>query len=91
MPINNRFSASGPSPLSPALAHYDGDALESNTVDLPEVVREIYVGVGGDVKFTDTSGFTGTFKNVPSGATLTGFFTRLWATGTTASSIVLGV
>lgn len=91
MPIPNRFSASGPSPLSPALAHFPGDPLESDTVDLPEVCREIYVGVGGDVKVSDTSGAAVTFKNVPAGSFLTGFFTRIWATGTTASSIVIGV
>lgn len=91
MPIPNRFSASGPNPLSPALAHIDGDIAKSDTADLAEVCREIYVGVGGDVKFTDTSGFTGTFRNVPSGASLTGFFTRIWATGTSATSLIVGV
>lgn len=91
MPIQNRFLTNATSPLSPALAHYAGDPLESDTVDLTEVCREIYVGVGGDVKVSDTSGATVTFKNVPAGSFLTGFFTRLWATGTTASNIVLGV
>jgi len=91
MPIPNRFSASGPSPLSPAMGHYDGDAAKSDSTDLAEVCREIYVGVGGDVKVSDTSGAAVTFKNVPAGSFLTGFFTRIWATGTTASSIVIGV
>ena len=91
MPIANRFSNNAVSPLSPALAHYDGDALKSDATDLPEVCREIYVGVGGDVKFTDSSGFTGTFKNVPDGAFLSGFFARVWVTGTSASYLILGV
>lgn len=77
-------------PLSPALGHLDGDAAKSDTVNLTDTVREVYVGVGGDVKLTDTSGFTGVWKNVPSGGTIVGFFTRLWSTGTTASSIILG-
>lgn len=88
---SNRFKYHQESANSPALAHYDGDVVKHDTNELPEVCREIYVGVGGDVKFTDTSGFTGTFKNVASGSTLNGFFARLWSTGTTATSIVLGV
>lgn len=91
MPIANRFTPNGASQITPAQAHYDGDSAKSDTVDLPEVCREIYVGVGGDVKVTDTSGFTGIFKNVPSGSALTGFFTRIWSTGTTATSLIAGV
>lgn len=87
----SRFTNFTGSTIDPALAHYNGDTLKSDSNDLPEVCREIYVGTGGDVKFTDSSGFTGTFRNVPSGASLTGFFARVWATGTTATHLILGV
>lgn len=89
MPKNRFSNAATNNPLMPAVAHFN--VVPSDTDDLPEVIREISIGVGGNVTVTDTSGWTGTFYNRPSGDVITGFFTRIWATGTTATSLVAGV
>ena len=62
--------------------------VPSDTVDLSDVCRRIHVGVGGDLK-VDMKGIgTVTFKNIPTGGEKTGAFTRVYATGTTATDMV---
>ncbi len=59
----------------------------SDSTDLAEDARFLYVGVAGHVKVTTAGGSTVTFSNVP-----VGFFpvrvTRVWSTGTTATGIL---
>lgn len=60
-----------------------------NTNDLPAVVRQLYVGTGGDVTVITDNNITVTFKNVGSGSTIGPFFVkRVTVTNTTASNIV---
>lgn len=58
----------------------------SDSTDLPDALRMLIVGVGGDVKITDTRGEIGTFTleagNYPVRVA------RVWSTGTTATGLV---
>ena len=63
----------------------------SDTVDLPIFSRGIWVGVGGTIVATPMGmdpASSLTFLNLPSGFMLPGRFRRIWATGTSASSLV---
>lgn len=51
-------------------------------------VREIYVGVGGDVSIVDAHGVAVLYKNFPTGQKLVGVFKRVNATNTTATNMV---
>jgi hypothetical protein len=48
----------------------------------------LYVGVGGNVAILTEGGDTVTFTGVPAGTTIVQRFTKVLATGTTASAIV---
>lgn len=53
------------------------------------VFRQLYVGVGGDVKVRTLAGDVVTFVGVPQGATIGPFFVdRVYSTGTTATSLI---
>ena len=56
--------------------------------DMPQPARCLYVGVGGDVRVTTTQGNDVTFVGVSGGAVLPVSVKRVWATSTTATSIV---
>lgn len=60
----------------------------SNTVDLPNPVREIRVGVAGDLACHNEYGEEVNFVAVAVGEKITGIFKRVLVTGTTADSIV---
>lgn len=61
-----------------------------DTNDLANVSRAVYVGVAGDVKVRAVkNGSDVTLKNVAAGAVLPIRVSRIFATGTTASSIVV--
>lgn len=60
----------------------------SDTVDLINVSKALYVGVTGDVTVNTLGGGTATFKAVPAGMILPVRCTRVLSTGTTATSIV---
>lgn len=64
----------------------------SDTTDLTEIPKAIYVGTGGDVAVIGANapvGATGiTFKNVPDGAILPFRPRRILATGTTAGNML---
>ena len=55
--------------------------------DLALEIRAFYVGVTGNVKVTAQNGTTATFVAVPAGQWMPVTCTRIWSTGTTASSI----
>lgn len=52
------------------------------------VTRALFVGVGGDVKVRMVSGTDATFKNVSPGVPLPVQVTKVYASGTTASSLL---
>ncbi|WP_282170302.1 spike base protein, RCAP_Rcc01079 family [Ruegeria atlantica] len=60
----------------------------SDTVDLPNATRALWVGNGGNITATTIFGETEVYENVPSGTLLPGRFTRIHATGNSASSIL---
>ena len=75
---------------SPTFPMFPGGATAitpNDTLNLhtPSVV---YVGVSGNVTVTTPQGDVATFVNVPSGAVIPVQVLQVWATGTTASSLV---
>jgi len=80
------FANVGSSIDSPAV---DGAAVTpSDTVDLATPTRALYVGGTGDVKVDMVGGSTLTFAAVQAGTLLAIRVRRVYATGTTAGSIV---
>ena len=83
----------------PATSSYFGGSLDvsspgtraepivtSDTVDMSESPRSIYVGGAGDVKMNGLNGGSAvTFKNVPAGSLIPFRPNRIYATGTTAT------
>lgn len=64
------------------------DIVPSDTADLSFVTRAIHIGGAGDVKVTTVDGDTVTLKGFSAGQTKVGRYARVWATGTTATSLV---
>ena len=61
----------------------------SDSTDLTaKEFRGLYVGAGGDVVLTTREGNDVTFKSVPAGTILPVSFSKVKATGTSASSVV---
>lgn len=60
----------------------------SDSADLPNVPRALWVGGPGDIKVTIKGGGTVTLIGAGKGAFLPIRATRVWLTGTTATSIV---
>lgn len=67
----------------------DATTLLSDSADLPEVPRGIYVGVSGNVKMNDGKGNTVTFVGLAAGVEHALHPRRIWSTGTTATSVNL--
>ena len=68
---------------------WDGNAITpSDTVDLTFGCRGIYVGVSGDIKVLSPRGNTVTYVGVPQGTILPVRAVRVFATDTTATSLV---
>jgi hypothetical protein len=82
----DRFSSNIPSLTSPATHGFT--VTPSDTIDLFEVTRAIYVGSGGALAVRLLSGQTVTFAGVSAGSILPLRADRVVATGTTAGSIV---
>jgi hypothetical protein len=75
---------------SPTFPMYPGGAAtftNSDTINLP-TPSVIYVGGLGNVKVTTAQGDEVTFTNVQAGNVLPVQVIRVWATGTTASSLL---
>ena len=60
----------------------------SDTVDLGQITRAVYVGGAGDVKIKTLGGETVTFSGAPVGMLLPVRVARVFATGTTATLLV---
>lgn len=60
----------------------------SDSVDLVKSARGVYVGATGDLKVTLFGGSAATFVGLAAGMIHPIACTRIWATGTTATSIV---
>lgn len=75
-------------PSDPALSA--ASVTPSDTADLPNYSRFLYIGTGGstkDLKVTTLNGSVVTFKNVAAGV-FPMQAVRVWDTGTTVSNIV---
>jgi hypothetical protein len=60
----------------------------SDSVDLPETTRALYVGGAGNVRLTARDGGTVTYTGVAAGQRLPIRAVRVLATGTTATNII---
>ncbi len=60
----------------------------SDTANFAQVVKGIYVGVGGDVVIVTQSGAVVTFKNAVSGSIIPVYAKRVNSTGTIATDLV---
>lgn len=69
-------------------AHDAFTPAQSDSVDMAIATRAIYVGVSGDIKLNTVGGETVTFVGVPQGTFLPVRASRIWSTGTTATSLV---
>lgn len=76
------YSASLRDPISSAQ-----DVTPNDTSDLSKTTRAIYVGAPGDLRLTLVGGETVTFQSAGNGWHPVRA-TRIWATGTTATSIM---
>lgn len=63
------------------------DVTAHDTNPLPFDTMGLWVGTGGDVRVRWASGNDMTFNNVANGTYLSGNFSRVYFTGTTASNI----
>lgn len=82
----SRFSTKIDSPARKGFAVTTADGA-----DLTTVTRALYVGATGDVRCElvgDTPGTTVTLVAVPAGSFLPLRIRKIWATGTTATSLV---
>jgi hypothetical protein len=60
-----------------------------NTTNFTNEIRQLYVGVQGDIVVVNQDNTTCTFSSVPSGSILGPFYIkRVNATGTTATNII---
>lgn len=75
-------------PNDPALSA--AAVVPSDTADLPNYSRMLYVGVTGDIKVTTLNGEVVTFKNVPVG-TLMVQARKVWAAPATSASEILAL
>lgn len=81
-----REAASARGLTSPAIGGFAITKSDSN--DLAEVARAVYIGAGGSLKVTALDGSVLTFVGLQTGALLPVSCTRVWSTGTTAANIV---
>ena len=75
-------------PNSPVPAEYAVSVTPSDTVDLAQQSRALYIGTGGNLSVLVLDGSTVLFAGLNAGQILPVRIKRVLATGTTASSIV---
>lgn len=82
----DKFANFPTTPISPARG---GELVApSDTTDLPQVSRALYIGQGGDVALTMVDGHVLTFEAVPGGSLLPIRVSAVAATGTSATGII---
>lgn len=86
MPAIDSFSSYATGTLGPATE--GTSVVPSDTNDLSNVSRAIYVGSAGHVRVTLKGGADVTFTNAGSGAVLPIRASRIWQTGSTAADMV---
>ena len=84
--MTDRYKTLSPSVSGPAASGFA--VTPSDTLDLPETTRALYVGIAGDLAVKMANGETLTLRNVAQGAVLPLRTTRILQTGTSASAIV---
>ncbi|HMP57159.1 MAG TPA: hypothetical protein PKD92_11375, partial [Novosphingobium sp.] len=85
MPVDS-FASFVDSPMAPAASCFA--VTPSDTQDLPQVTKAIYVGTGGDVVLLPVRATAPvTFRNVPAGAVLDVRVRAIRTSGTTAADI----
>lgn len=63
--------------------------VPSDTIDLPDTPKGIYVGTGGDVRLQGVgSSASVTYKNLPNASYIAVRAQRVFATGTTATDLI---
>lgn len=86
MPVDS-FASFADSPMAPAATCFA--VTPSDTLDLPQVTKALYVGTGGDITLVPALGTTPVvFRNVPSGAILDVRVRAIRTAGTTAAHMV---
>lgn len=84
--MEDRYDSLAAGLESPAI---DGFAITpSDSAELPELTRALYVGAGGTVVAVMQSGVEISFANLGSGTLLPVRLRRVMATGTTAGALV---
>ncbi|MCY4333174.1 MAG: hypothetical protein OXC60_00675 [Litoreibacter sp.] len=82
----DKFSNFPTTPISPAR---NGEQVSpSDSTDLSQVSRALYIGQGGDLNVVMADGATILFEAVPGGSLLPVRAERVTASGTSASGIV---
>jgi hypothetical protein len=84
--MTDRFASHNPSLSGPASAGFS--VTPSDTLDLPEATRGLYVGTGGNLSVIMVSGDALSFASVPDGTVLPLRVSRVKSTGTTAGNII---
>lgn len=83
----------GHADIASAPARHVATLVPSDTADLTETPKAIYVGTGGDVALIAVDAPTGAdrvvFRNLPSGSLLPVRARRVAVTGTTASDLLV--
>lgn len=83
--------AQGAPVANAGIALTGADITTSDVTDYARAFRGVYVGNGGDVKIRDAGGNDLTFKNVPAGYILPIVVVRVWTTGTTSTTGLIGL
>lgn len=84
--MDDRFESNSTGLTSPSIHGFS--VTPSDSSDLPELARAIYVGRGGSLTLTFPSGAIVTFENLPDGSLLPVRAARVMATNTTAEALV---
>jgi len=84
--MTDRYQSRSPSFSGPATSGFA--VTPSDTLDLQETARALYIGAGGDLSVAMATGETVLLKAVPQGAILPVRAIRVHQSGTTASAIV---
>lgn len=84
--MKDEFSDYAISPTAPAEAAEAISPSDASGVEF--VTRALYVGDGGDIRVKLLRGSVVTLRSVPSGSFMPLRITQVFATGTTASSLV---